>query len=267
MFSATDFTYDGIYSRKYGLQIASIEGDVMNETTYATPTIVTTKPPKAKRFYYLDGEYDEPPTYEFAVFSESAIPDLVQRDILAWLDNRKGFKPLVIHQPELYEYTYNCVFTVTSIIYHAGCCVGFKLRATFDSPYQYKRDKGIVVQGTGEMQEIYLYNGSDLAGEYIYPSITFTPTAYMDGNCSISIFNRTDDPDLTREFKFVDTPLNTKICVDNDIKMIKCESGGDFLSKFEGMNWLRLVSGRNYLQVKINGEAKIEFPQYIKIRF
>ena len=32
---------------------------------------------------------------------------------------------------------YQCIFNVTSIIYHAGSCVGFNLQAIFDSPYGY----------------------------------------------------------------------------------------------------------------------------------
>lgn len=267
VFSATDFTYDGINSGVYGLQIATIDGSVVEETTYVTPTITTSKSALGKRFYFLDSVYDQQPTTEFSVLSETAIPDLLQRDILKWLDNRKGFKDLIINQPEFNGYVYKCIFNVTSIIYHAGVCVGFNLKATFDSPYHYKNSPEQKITGTGETKEISIYNDSDLVDEYVYPTITFKPTNYVNNNCSISIFNKTDDPALSREFKFVGTALNSKVKVDNELRMITSEAGGDLLSKFDGMKWLRLVKGKNVLQIKINGEFTISFPQYIKIRF
>lgn len=267
MFNATCFTYDGISSGVYGLQIATLNGGVVEETIYTTPTITTAKPVNGKRFYFLDSTYTEQPIIEFSVLSTTAIPDSMQRDILRWLDNRKGFKPLIIHQPEFDRYVYQCIFNVSSIIYHAGECVGFNLKATFDSPYHYKNSREQKIDGNGEVREIVVYNDSDIIDDYIYPTISFKPRGYIDEYCSISIYNKTEDPSLMREFKFVGTALNSKVIVDNELKIITSDISGDLLSKFIGMNWLRLVRGKNILQVKIKGEFSITFPQYIKIRF
>lgn len=278
MFSATDFTYDGVYSGLYGLRIATIDSSVVEETSYVTPTITTTKSALGKKFYFLDSVYEQQPTTEFSVISDSEIPDVLQRDILRWLDNRKGYKDLVINQPELHGYVYKCIFNVTGIIYHAGACIGFKLKAMFDSPYHYKQARLQTIESRGaDYVRLVVYNDSDPVDEYIYPTITFTAQGYLDGEtdgsnsesngCAISIYNETDDPGKEREFKFVGTDLGDKITVDNELKMIISDKSGDLLSKFDGMNWLRLVKGMNILKIKINGTFSIKFLQYIKIRF
>ena len=267
MFTATDFTYDNVFSGIYGLKIASFDSSVVTETTYVTPSINFVKPAKSKKFYFMDSKYDETPTFEFSIVCESHIPEIMQREILLWLDNRRGFKPLIIHQPDLNEYVYQCIFNVTSIIYHAGSCVGFNLQAIFDSPYHYKETILHNLTGTGSSQELIVYNNSDIIDDYIYPSVTFTPKNYFDETCSISIVNKTDDPAGTREFKFVGTALNGTVSVDNELKIIRADMGKDLLSKFIGKKWLRLVKGKNILNVKLNGQFSISFPTYAKIRF
>lgn len=267
MFNARYFIYDGINSGEYGLQIATVNGSSIEETPYVTPTLALTKSTHGKIFHFVDSNYNEPPTLEFSVLSENGITDQLQREIFKWLDNRKGFKDLIICQSEFYEYTYKCIFNIVSIIYHAGACVGFNLKATFDSQYCYKNSIEQKIIGTGDTKELTIFNDSDLIDEYVYPTVIFKPTKYIGNNQSISIFNKTDDSALSREFKFVGTALNSKVKVDNELRMITSDTGGDLLGKFDGMKWLRLVKGENILQVKINGECTISFPQYIKIRF
>lgn len=258
MFTATEFTYDGTHSGTYGLKIAGFNSDVMEEAQYVVPTINTAKSAKSQRFFYLDATLDSPPTYDFSVVSETAIHETTLRDILKWLDCKKGFRELVIMQPDYAGITYRCVFTVTSLIYHRGNCIGLNLTATFDSPYQYGTPIKVNLSGDGAVKEIVIYNDSDNVGEYTYPNIEFKSS---DGK--ISIINMSDDE--TREFKFEGLAANTTYKVDNELKIITGE-GGDLLSKFS-KKWLRLRRGANKLKVTINGTAVINCPQYIKIAF
>lgn len=261
MLSATDFTYDGVFSGVYGVQIASLNDSVVEETAYITPTMTMVKPSRSKKFYYMGSKYEEAPTFEFSIISENTIPDLVQRRILLWLDNRKGFKPLVIHQPEFETYTYNCIFNVTSIIYHAGRCIGFSLKATFDSPYHYEKSKTESFKGDGTEKEITIYNNSDIDDDYVYPMVTFE----LNEGGDIEIYNDADDN--SRGFVFEGIAANTKVTVDNETKIISSETSDDYFSKFKGLKWLRLVRGKNKLRIKINGTVEITCPQYAKIRF
>lgn len=267
MFNATEFTYDGVYSGIYGLKIATINGEILEETSYITPTIETAKPAKAKKFFYEGMTYEEPPTFDFSIVSQDPIPDILQREIMLWLDSRKGFKPLLIHQPEHEGYTYNCIFTITSTLYHAGNCVGFLLTATFDSLYQYRKSKVLKVTGDGTAKEYTLMNDSDIVDDYVYPTVEFKTRGYVKSNCNISIVNKTDDVAMVREFKFNDIALNATVTVDNELKIISSSMGSDLLSKFDGKKWLRLRRGKNLLQIQINGEVTITCPTLTKIRF
>lgn len=258
MLKATEFTYDGIYSGQYGLKIASFNSNVLEETTYVVPNIVVSKPARSKKFYYLDFTYDSPPAYSFSIVSEDAIQEEILREILMWLDSRKGFKPFVIMQPGFDEFTYNCIFTVTSLIYHAGNCVGLNLSAIFDSLYVMGKPIKQIVHGNGEDKNIVLCNDSDNVDEYTFPVVEFCTS---DG--SISIINMSDDS--LREFSFNGVIPNATYKVDNELKIITGD-GSDLLSKFS-KKWLRVLHGKNQLKVRVNGTVTITCPRYIRISF
>lgn len=258
MLSATEFTYDGIYSAKYGLKIASFDSNQLEETTYIVPTIAVSKSARSNKFHYMDATYDSPPTFDFSVVSEGAIHEDILREILIWLDSRRGFKPLVIMQPGFDEYTYNCIFTITSLIYHSGCCVGLNLSATFDAPVVYGKPIELIVFGKGEEQEVSLYNDSDNIDGYIFPRVEFDTA---DGN--ISIINITDN--ANRKFSFTGLNPNTEYVVDNELKIITGE-GKNLLAKFS-KNWLRVIRGKNKFKIQVNGAVTIICPRCIKISF
>ena len=258
MFNATEFIYDGIYSGQYGLKIASFNSSVIEETSYVVPSVVVGKSATSKKFHYLDITYDSPPTYDFSVLSEDYITSEMSREILTWLDSRKGFRPLVIMQTGLDELTYNCIFTVSSMIYHAGRCIGFNLSATFDSLYVKGRPIEVTVFGDGNTKYVDLYNDSDNIDEYIYPDVEFDTA---DGD--IYIVNTTDDKE--REFEFRGLSPNSLYKVDNELKIIT-GAGKDLLSKFS-KKWLRVLRGKNHLKVRVNGVVTISCPRYVKISF
>ncbi len=258
MFNATEFIYDGIYSAQYGLKIASFNSSVMEETPYAAPNLILEKSAKSKRYHYLDCVYDSPPTHSFSVVSEEAIPEEILREILIWLDSRRGFKPLVIMQSGLDELTYNCIFSIESMIYHAGRCIGLNLTATFDSQFVLGKPIEITVFGEGEPKNVEIYNDSDNIDGYIYPTVEFDA---VDGK--VSIVNNTDDK--TREFAFDGVNSNTLYKVDNELKIITGE-GSDLLSKFS-KKWLRILRGKNNLRICVNGSVVVRFPRQIKISF
>lgn len=257
MFNATEFTYAGIYSGLYGLKIASMSSSVVENTSHATPTISSAKPAKGGKFFLQDAKYTSAPTYSFSIVSETPIPEPIQREVMNWLNLRKEYKILKIHQAEFEEYDYRCIFHITQTIYHAGQCVGYTLQATFDSIYQYGHPTKKVVTGTGVSQDVSISNLSDCVDEYIYPTVEFNTN---DG--TISIINKTDS--ATREFSFTGLAPNTTYVVDNELKTI--EGGTNVLSKFS-KKWLRLLAGKNQLSIRVNGTVKIICPHYAKIKF
>ena len=265
MFNASNFTYDGIFSEQYGLKIATLDASTLERTTYVSPTISTAKPARQKKFYYQNISYDNQPTMQFSVFSQEPLNDILQSEILTWLEGRKGYKRLVIHQHGLDDFYYNCIFAVSEIIYFAGYCIGFNLTANFDSPYMYGKPTVITKTGTGDTAlSVALVNKSNTKDEYTYPTVEFTTPSYLSGTKNISIINSTDDS--VREFAFDGISLNNTVAVDNELKLITATSDADLLSKFN-KNWLRLRPGKNTLSIKLNGQITITCPHYEKIRF
>lgn len=258
MLTATEFVYDGVFSAKFGLKIASFDSSPLEETSYVVPNIGFVKSAKSNRFHYLSKTLESPPSFEFSIVSETAIHEEILREILIWLDSRSGFKPLIFMQNGFNDLKYNCIFTVSSLIYHRGNCVGLRVTATFDSKYVYGTPIEVIVFGDGTEKAVDLFNGSDNIDEYIYPIVEFDTT---DGN--ISIINATDDK--TREFAFTGLNPNTTYSVDNELKIITGE-GTNLLSKFS-KKWLRVMRGQNRLLIKVNGAAMITCPRKVKISF
>lgn len=275
MLSATYFTYDNIHSGTYGLQIASFNDNVVEEASYLTPSIITAKSVKSHKNHYIDLKYDNTPSFEFQIICSEPIHDIVQREILNWLEGRRGYKPLKIHQTGLDDYVYNCIFTVTNIIYHANRCIGFTVSANFDSKYVYGAETIQTITGTGTEQTISFFNKSDRCDEYTYPIVEFTTT----GGTDFKIINSTDN--VSREFKITGlTPVASvatdkngnkiyDVVVDNEDKIITTNltSGNNAKLQNFSKKWLRLLKGTNELKVTFTGECRITCPNYVKIRF
>ena len=273
MLNATEFTYDGIPSSQYELKIASFNSDNTQEVQYLSPAITAVKSKKSKRFFYAGVSYENLPTYTFSVLKdtqgdENFITDQERREILGWLMDRKGFKDLLIHQPDRYQYIYRCIFSDVQIIYRNGYCVGFTLTATFDSPYCYFERLSRKMTSDGADYVTYTVDNtySDLWDDYTYPIIKFKPTGLIDTDKLIRVYNETDDVDGIRNFTFTGTSgdLNAEIVVDNEFKTI--EGTGVDLNNFN-KNWLRLRHGVNILKVKINGTFEVSVRTYMKMGF
>ena len=188
----------------------------------------------------------------------SALPSLffIRREILSWLVGRKEFKKLQIHQIDLESYYYNCVFTDAEIVYINGRCHGFRLTANFDSPYAYGTPTKITV-GAGT-HTVRIENKSDIKDNYIYPIVQFT-------GGSVDIVNTTDDSQ--RHFSFSGLVTTEVITVDNEVKFISSNIGGEKLSKFTSKNWLRLRPGYNTLNIVSTGTVTITCPHYVMIGY
>ena len=273
MLNATTFTYDGVFSGKYGLLVAAVNTENIQETSPFLPAIKATKTPKQKRFSFAGIEYEDMPRFQFSFMCEDPIPDLVRRELLTWLVGRNGFRKLQFHQPDYADYEFNCIFEETRIIFVNGECHGFVLTAAFDSHFCYGRPRKVCVKGDGvEYKEVTLINESDIIDDFTFPLVKFKAVEHFDDNTLISITNSSDPVDPLRAFEFFErtefaevTPLE-EIKIDNELKIITSSVLGDRLTNFN-RNWLRLVKGANKLKIRINGECTIECPTYVKIGF
>lgn len=259
MFNATYFTYDGVLSAKYKLKIASFDDDPVAETNIFSQEITTAKALHQNKYYISSIDYSGAPEYEVSVISAVVINEQDKRNILDWLCRGKDFKKLIIHRPEVESYYYMCKFKSVSEISVNGYCVGFKMTAVFDSPYQYGIPTTLeLTSGNYQEKEFTIVNKSDFSDEYIYPVIKFR----LNNTGAISIINTTDDED--RVFEISDVSAGNEITVDNDLKIISGDSA--YLSNFSN-KWLRLKKGENKLKITLDGELSITCPEVVHICF
>lgn len=278
MFSATHFTYDGVFSGLYGLILADFDDSSVIETAAFSPTLHTTKTSASNRFFHNGITYDSHPTHTFSVICEKPIDDGKRREILRWLTGRNEFKELKIHQPDLEEYGYYCVFTDIQIIYIHGFCHGFRVTANFDSLYQ--RGKPSVIDPPERTHPSLLYtdgliemsgtetftinNRSDIVDDYVFPKIDF----YVY-NPVFTIINRTDDPSGSRPFQvsnIASSQYGDGIVVDNELRTFRSLTGKITIEQFN-KNWLRLLPGVNTLEITTNGSVYISCPHYVMLGF
>ena len=263
MFNASYFTYDGVFSGEYGLRIADFDADTINTTDVFSKEVITTKPARLDRFFYSGSRLTNPQRYSFTILSERQISDDARREILSWLLSRSEYKKLVVHQPDLEGYWYNCVFPDINIVYARGRCVGFTVTALFDSMYGYGEPKTFTVSGTGGTRTLSLNNESDVLDGYVYPKVSFRASSPSSG-FDIQLINNTDDS--SRVFGFSGLSPNESVSVDNELKIITSSVSGDKLSNFT-KQWFRLRRGVNKLSVTINGTVTIECPTYVLIGY
>lgn len=259
MFNATYFTYDGVLSARYKLKIASFDDDQTSETNVFSQDITTSKPLYRDKYVVSSVNYSGAPEVEMSVISAVIIDDVNKRKILNWLCQGNDFKKLIIHKQEVENFYYMCKFKNVSEITVNGYCVGFKLVALLDSPYQYGNPSIAKLEsGVHSGDELSIINYSDFTDKYMYPLIKFK----LNNTGNVTIINTTDNEN--REFIIADVLAGKEITIDNDLRII--DGDGAFLSNFN-KNWLRLKNGENKLKITIDGEISISCPQVVHICF
>lgn len=259
MFTATYMIYNGIHSASYGLRIASFDNESLEETTISSPNISTSKSKYMNRFVITNVQEDATPEVEMTLVSEVLIDELTRRKIITWLRGGKDFQKMIVERPNCEDVYYMCKFRDIRELKVNGHCVGFKMTAVFDSPFQYGIDTTAELKDDNYDNKIVrIMNRSDFTDEYVYPQVSFKLSS---GN-SIKIINLSDD--TQREFVMSNLPTGVQITIDNELKIIYGE--GVTLANFN-KNWLRLVKGKNRLKVTLQGELQISCPQIVSTGF
>lgn len=261
IFSASYFTYDGIYSGEFGLQLADFNADSVTDTQIYDPTIITSKSSRSKVFIFHGATYDSLPQCEMCMLTEAPIHDINRRAILSWLTGVEGFKQLIIHQPDLERYEYKCIFSNIRSVYVNGRCHGFRVTANFNSPYQTAKNNIITINSSdGGTQTIVMNNESDMTDDYIYPTIVAT----ISNGGSIRIINKTDDPE--RVFLLSGLLANETVTIDNNYRKIVSSTGSTRLGNFS-KRWFRLLPGKNDVEITVNGMITISYPTLAMVGF
>jgi hypothetical protein len=256
-FTALSFIYDGIPSDKYGIIIANIDQTSTTETT-ETWSPRTGIASQSNRRVFWGYEPPEPLSFQLTIASQTPIETYQRRAINKWLIGRRGFKKLIIIQPDLSEVSYNCIFTEARVVYLAGFAYAMQLTVLCDSIYQQGKDTYKAFYVYNVETDINIMNNSDI-DDYVYPDIKIKMGASGGG---IAIINNTDNE---RKFEITNLAGDEVIELSGEYRTITSSIGLNRVPNFNG-KWFRLCYGLNQcVTVGDDCEVTIRIPKYIRI--
>ncbi len=182
------------------------------------------------------------------------------RALNAWLTSPQFPKLLKFNNNEYFCEDLEFFVTITSVeTEHIGKPYKLIYTVTCDSPYAYTAMQDQIISSTSNYKSsAVVYNNSDCLNDYVYPTIKFRPVSEGE----ITIKNITD-MDQTLKFNLKTTDTFFMDC--EKLKIYKKEKDKSSIVSFDELGisddnisniyWLRLVSGKNELEIK--GDALI----------
>lgn len=263
------FEYSGTSSRRYGLIIANVETERLNQISGTTQSITLFNKSTMKR-YLIDDDYsDSPITIEVEIITDhqKIIDPYEKRTIERWLFNQTRYQKFYIDMAddstgESFEYKdgvykklyLNCRFVNPVRLEYNGGIVGYKATLEADSNmwYQDKTTKTFSLNHEATDSHSMISVVVDTDSKYFtYPKVTIT-TGSIGGDIIIS--NYSDDS--TRSTRFNQLSANTSVILNGETNYI---SGQNF-EKFYKQNFPRLIDGTNHVYVTGNvATLKFEF--------
>lgn len=241
MFTSTGFTFDGVHSDDFGLQIADFSSGTQNESFGVDRRIVETSA-GMNPIPAFHGFEERPFEFSLTLMSESELTEADLIEIHRWLLK----KDYSLFKSDDYDDIYYNVVVVGSMskVMIGNLVYGIEVSFRSDGPYAW-RILNDLEYDVDEMDQIIIENLSNLDG-YFYPEIIFE--LQEDGDTEqarkFEIFNLTDDPE--RAFRFSNLFKFEKIYVNNRNYRIVSESESKPYRILNfNKNWFRLLPGEN----------------------
>ena len=243
------FSFDGIYSRKYGYKIITLDSE--NESNFGLDRSINKEMGvNGYNIFYGVESNDVTLPVSFCKVDEYNNPLSYTKEelrfISKWLFSKK--EPLPFECDGL---IYNVIFTKSTRWNNLANKGYITAEMELIDSVAYEPIKTIEKRITGEGY-IYLYNDST-ATDIIYPNYEFK---LIQGN-QITITNETTGQIIS----FNEMKINEKILVDNNIKDMRSES--DYkknIYKLSNKQWLYLENGRNVIKINCTeGDFKLSY--------
>lgn len=232
------FSFDGIYSRKYGYKLITLDKGF--ESIFGIDkSINKEKGVNGEDIYYGESNNDVSITIAFAKVDDFDIPLTYSKEELRfisnWLFNKKGYLP----------------FECDGLIYYVKFKKGTRWDNSASKGYiTLEMDilNGIAYEPIKEAEKrvinkdyLYIYNDST-ATDKLYPDYYFT----LNIGTNFSITNETTGQVIS--FKGLST--GEKIAIDNNIKDMRSELNiNKNIYKLSNKQWLYLSNGLNVLRI------------------
>lgn len=257
------FEYGGVSSRTYGLVFANLNTSRYMNISGTINGVTVFNKRNQSRFLVDDDYSDFPMTYDVEIVTEDANPITIanQRLIEKWLFNKHNYRKLYIDQEDdtdgIFSETINglvkrlflnCRFINPERIDNGCNTIGYKVTLEADSGLWWQDPVMYAFQFDSSPNNIVVPVNTDI-DEYTYPEVVIE----VGGSGGDIIISNTTD-DSARLTKFVDMSPNVTVTLKGKTNYVS----GQNYSKFENMNFPRLLDGNNAFT--ITGDiASIEF--------
>lgn len=261
-FWGCSFTYNGVSSTSYDLELCDADGDAQGGGGFAsTVSIIEDASSQKVRPLFYGTRFDNKlqMTLVCALNNDriDAQEFLTRQEldrIATWLTGHDDYKWLTIDQADLLDVRYKCIITELNILESGMEPYGIQFVATCDGPYAYRKTPFTDTRTVSGTLEFSVNNDSSL-NKLFYPVVEFAPT--NGGN--LEIVNESDNG---RTFSITNIPASiSSIRIDSDKCLIENDQD---LNLYENCNFKfpRLKRGTNLLKVTGNGTIKLicDFP-------
>lgn len=242
------FVFDGISSEEYGLIIEYLSDSADRELDLGTKSdIVEDRLPRRIKPIHYGTNINSPMTFNimFGTYDDYLDTETVD-EVIGWMTGHSSYKFLEVEMDDDYIMRLKCIVTELQPVYINGLPIGFNCTILSDGQFSYGDEK-VFTSSAGELviNNISVHNG------YVYPIVTATNTS------TLKIENTTDGS--TMEFAGMPSGQYTfEIDCENQIVNIE---GGTNINPYQYFTgkFLRLVKGRNVLEITADGDVEIRY--------
>lgn len=245
-FFAKNFSFDGVPSEAYGLQISNMSTGDDYSSGGSNVDIITQRIFRRSVPYFYGASSNEPLTFQCAVTREEELTSDESRAVYRWLFGYSQYKKLQVRQNDMQQLYFNCFLTSPDTIRIGNRIHGFSFTVTCDAPFGWEFPKTLTKTYAVELAaENFTFQNTSDSNDYLYPELTITVNGFGGD------FTLVNTSDSSRSFELTGLTAGEILTVDNDRGILTSDTGLLRMPNFN-KSWFRLVPGRNDLQLSGN---------------
>ncbi len=247
-FYSSLFQYDGISSSVYNLYLSEIDGEgESSDMGSSSMEIYNQKLYRRSVPYFYGSTPSENLSMDISITSPDNIDSKTSQLISKWLFSNRGYKKLLVLQPDMQNVYINCIFNEPKIERIGNMIYGYTATLEADAPFAWKFPKTVTYTYTSEVTDTtFVFNNmNDDAGDYLYPTLSIV---INNAGGDITLTNSSDS---NRVFSFTDLLPNETLTVNNSLQQITSSTGLKRMSNFN-KKFFRLVPGVNNIRLQGN---------------
>lgn len=249
MFYGRAFIYGGVPSEQYGLYIADLDANGINQSMGSTAMEIMEKKIFRKATPYFFGSTPSPKlSFSFSAYAENEIDAIQFEAIQKWLFSSRTYQKFQIDQYDIQDVYFNAILNSPQINRVGNLIQGFSCTVECNSPFAFKFPQTTTYTYTASVvdsTEIYL-NLSDDIGDYLYPDSLVVTMNNIGGDFSI-----TNLDDSNRVVSFTGLSANEVLTISPLYQTISSSTGLKRLG-LSNKKFLRLVPNINRLRIQGN---------------